>query len=314
MELTRLAFESSGKIDRIDIGLGEAFSKGQPLAALDDTNYRLQLQQAKAAYATAVANRDRARKEVKRLKKLVAAKAVPEIQLDNFRLQLRTAQEAINNAQAQIALAEKQRKDTVLVAPFDGVINAQLGEVGQLAGPQVPVFVVEAQQTPEISLAVPENMIARIALQQPVTVRFSAQPQLAAITAQVAEIAPQAKFGAFLVKLHLPELPTAIKPGMTAEVLIAEPSPSGSFAIPPSALGADPDDKHFVYRIVDDSANSDQQLLEKVFVSVETLSNNSMVIKGALSGDDLIVRSGWSFLRPEQRVSLMGEGDRIVNP
>lgn len=313
-ETTNLAFESSGKVQSVAVKLGEHFRQGSTLARLDKTNYQLQLRQAKAAYGTAVANRDQARKEVKRFERLVNAKAASAIQLDNYRLQYKTAQEAINNAQAQIELAEKQLKDTTLIAPFSGVVTAQLGEVGQLASPQVPILTVEADAETEVSLSVPENMIAQVKPQQTVMVNLPSQKNIGRIAATVSEIATQATYGAFPVKLILMDAPATVKPGMTAEVALPLPHTTSGFRIPPSALGAGKNNSHFVYRIISDVDKPDALKLESVPVTVKTLSDNRISIHGQLHTGDKIVRSGWSFLTPEQSVSLMGEGAQTVNP
>ncbi|PID63495.1 MAG: hypothetical protein CR974_01900 [Gammaproteobacteria bacterium] len=314
-EVTRLSFESSGKIESIDVKLGDHFRKGQRLATLDTTNYRLQLRQAKAAFGTAVANRDQARKEVQRFQRLVEANAASGIQLDGYRLQLKTAQEAINSAQAQIELAQKQLRDTVLIAPFNGVVTAQTGEVGQLASPSVPIFTVEADAHLEVSLGVPENLIPYVYSQQQVAVRISALPRLGHLIATVTEISSQASYGAFTVKLVLNNAPAVVKPGMTAEVQLLLPQLAGGFNIPPSALGAGKNNQHFVYRIVADTQAEKPVLkIERVKVQVESLAGNQLRIHGDLQRGDKLVRSGWSFLAPNQTVRLMDTGAQTVNP
>ncbi len=312
-EVTRLSFESSGKIKQINVKLGDHFKRGQRLALLDTTNYQLQLQQAKAAYATAVANRNQARKEVKRFQRLVRANAASGIQLDQYQLQYKTAQEAINSAQAQINLAKKQLVDTSLHAPFDGVVTAQLGEVGQLASPSVPIFTVEADALPEVSLSVPENLIANIHHNQQLMVRIPAQPQFGRLSALVTEISTQAMYGAFTVKMVLQQAPKGIRAGMTAEVQLPLPRTVGGFSIPPSALGAGENNQHFIYRIVK-KPQTDSYQLERLAVTVESLTDNRVVIRGDLHRGDTLVRAGWSFLTPKQSVALMGVGVQTVNP
>lgn len=314
-ERTRLSFQAQGQIKTVDVNVGEAFTKGQSLATLDTVNYQLQLQQAKASLNSAIARRNQARTEVKRREKLVKSNAVSKSQLEAFRLQQTSAQQNINAATAQVELAEKQLADTTLVAPFDGTVTAQLGEVGQLVNPSAPVFSVEAAQVPEISFSIPENISPHLSVGQSATVSFSALPNTT-VKATISEISAQAHVGAFPATLALENPPKTIKAGMSAEILLATVSASKQtvLMIPPSALGAENDNRHFVYRISEATGDT-PRLLEKVSVDVIDFSQDSVNIAAvSLRSGDKIVRSGVNFLAPQQPVSLMGQGVKTINP
>ncbi|MBS9777296.1 MAG: efflux RND transporter periplasmic adaptor subunit [Gammaproteobacteria bacterium] len=314
-ERTRLSFQSQGQVQTINVGVGEGFKKGQSLATLDTTNYKLQLQQAQAKLNSAIAQRNQAQIEVKRREKLVKSKAVSKSQLDAFRLQLTSAQQSINAATAQVELAEKQLTDTQLIAPFDGTVTAQMAEVGQLVNPQVPVFGVEANQPPEVTFSIPENMISAVTVGHSASVIFSALPNTK-VSGAITEISSQAQIGAFSAKLVLNNPPSQIKAGMSAEILLstAVTTNTNGLTISPSALGAGANNEHFVYRIK--KAQSDNKLvLEKVGVNVIDFSEHDVNIESAkLHKGDKIVRSGLNFLAPQQRVTLMGEGEKTINP
>ncbi len=313
-ERTQLSFQSQGQVESIHVKVGELFQKGQVLAKLDKTNYRLQLQRAKAQLNTAIAQRNQAQTEVLRREHLVKSKAVSKSQLDAFRLQLTSAQQKINASEAQVELAQKQLKDTDLIAPFSGTVTAKLAEVAQLVSPKVPIFLAEAEQAPEVAFSIPENMSRQVALGQQVTVTLSALPEMM-LTGKVTEISSQAQLGAFPAKLTLTNPPKAIKAGMSAEIHFdfqkINGSPNKGFHIPPSALGADENDQHYVYRIAQQST---QLLLQSIPVEVISLSGSDVLVKGDLSAKDKLVRSGLGFLHPKQSVTLMGEGERLVNP
>lgn len=311
-ERTRLSFQAQGQIDRIKVKVGQRFSAGQTLAVLDKTNYRLQLQQATANLNTAVAQRNQAQIEVQRRAELVKTKVIPKAQLDSFRLQLTSAEQAIKAAEAQLQLVKKQLKDTDLIAPFDGSITAKLAEVGQLVSSSVPIFSVETSQLPEVSFSIPETMRADVAIGQAVAVTFVALPAVE-VSGTVAEISAQAQLGAFPAKLALDNPPAVIKAGMTAELrlLVNQGDDMAGFRIPPSALAAGENNRHFVYRIVEESG---QWSLQKVAVQVSSLSDSDLIVQGDLRAGDKLVRSGMGFLHPNQSVLLMGEGAKRINP
>ncbi|PIE42196.1 MAG: hypothetical protein CSA47_01740 [Gammaproteobacteria bacterium] len=315
-ESTPLSFESSGQIQTLAINIGEAFKSGQTLATLVPTNYQLQIKKAQAQFDSAVATRDRARKEVRRYERLVKSAAVSKSQLDHLRLQLKSAQENINAGKAQLDLAKKQLDDTQLIAPFDGVVTRKLAEVGQLTGPSSPVLVVEAAKPPEVVIGVPENLIQNLSIGQTVRVNFPALTPPLALSGTVAEISIQASLGSFPVKITLDAPSKNVKSGMTAEVLLQQPTDQVTnagryFYIPPHSLGAGENDKHFVYRIAD---KHDDLLLERVPVTVAGLGGETLQISGDLHVGDKLVRSGLGFLHDGQSVILMGEGAKRINP
>lgn len=313
-EHTRLSFESQGQIKTITIKVGEHFSAGQTLATLDKTNYLLQLQQAKAKLNTAIAERNQARIEVSRRENLVKSNAVSEGQLEAFKLKLNSARQNINAAAAQVKIAEKQLADTVLIAPFSGVITAQMADVAQLVTPNIPVFMVEAFQSPEVAFSIPENISNNINIGQSVQITLPALPKIE-LEGTITEISTQAQLGAFPARLILTNPPPAVKAGMTAEIYLqlnnAGSNVKKGFNIPPSALGADENNEHFVYRI---AGKTNDLYLEKIPVTLTDLSDTEINIQGELQPKDKLVRSGIGFLLPEQKVTLMAQGARRVNP
>lgn len=311
-ETTRLAFESSGQIKTIAVKLGQQFHQGQKLATLDDSDYRLQLQQAEANYTAAVAARDQARTDLRRHERLLQSGAVSKAQVEAYRLQLKSVQETVNTADAQVKLAKSRLYHTDLIAPFDGVIVAQSGEIGQFVGIGTAVFTVAASQAPEVSISVPENFMASVKHRQRVTVTFPARADIRPVSGTISAISVQAALGAFPVKITLENAPAEVQSGMTAEVSLPQAVTLGGFNIPLGALGAGQHNRHFVYRITEKNTNL---LLEKIMVNVENLSGNQVrIYSEQLKKGDKIVRSGWRFLNPNQSVALMNVGTRLVNP
>lgn len=312
-EGSQLSFEASGKISQIHVGLGQSFHKGQPLADLDKTQYQLQLQQAKAQLTAAIAAKNQAQKEVNRRQKLVKANAISTSQFEQFRLQLLSTTENVKAAQATAKLAAKQLADTTLVAPFDGIVNAKLAEIGQLVSPRVPIFRIETQTPPKVHVSLAENLIDTLHLGQAVTVTVPALSSTTAFAATVSEISSQATLGAFPITIIFDKPSNQLKAGMTAEIhLVTDTTHAqGTFAIPTSALGADNNQQYYVYAI---RQSNNQQQLEKVQVTILSLSEKSILINSPLlQTDDYIVRSGLGFLIPKQSVRLMGQGPRSVN-
>lgn len=102
-------------------------------------------------------------------------------------------------------------------------------------------------------------------------------------------------------------------------------APVNVFAVPPSAVAAGDEQRHYVMRIVADgshlgsgngkkSSNGQNLVLEQVTVMLAELSGDKAIITGNLQAGDKIVRSGVALLNEGQQVELMGTGAKRINP
>ena len=163
-------------------------------------------------------------------------------------------------------------------------------------------------------MLVPETLIGRIELGQRTGLNFPALAPADAIGAVVSEIGPRAgRANAFPATLTLDRQHPDLRPGMTAEVVfrLAPPQPAKAvvFRIPVTAFHADGSQGHFVYKIDPESLR-----LIRTPVTVKDLAGDQALIEGPLKEGDLLVKTGLSFLHPDQQVRLMGRGVRAFNP
>lgn len=104
----QLSFQVSGQLIDLPIKEAQQVKAGEVLAQLDQQNYQNQLDAAKAQFETAENEYQRA---VRLSKEDAIAKSI---------LEQRKSQRDV--AETQLSSAEKALKDTVLLAPFDGVV------------------------------------------------------------------------------------------------------------------------------------------------------------------------------------------------
>ena len=103
-----ISFRVSGKIQKILVKEGDEVKRGQVLAELDPTDFKITLKDRQASYDTAKANYDRA-------KALVEKGAISKVDHDNIRAQFHTAK-------ANLETAKQDLIYTSLKANFDGII------------------------------------------------------------------------------------------------------------------------------------------------------------------------------------------------
>lgn len=139
----------SGRVHRVDAGLGEQVRSGQVLAAIDS----IELGQAKAAYRQAAAKEELARISFERVRRLLVDRIASEQQLLEAEAELReataglrTAEETLHLyglAQAQVdALADDDPTTSIypLRAPFGGTVVERHATLGELVTPERNLF------------------------------------------------------------------------------------------------------------------------------------------------------------------------------
>lgn len=183
----------SGRLDQMLVVPGQQLKQGELLASVDAREVR-------ARYDQAVAVRQQAEADLKRLTSLHSQNILSQSEFD-------TAQAKAHVAIASVAEAETMLGYTKVTAPFDGVITRKHADVGDLASPGKPLLEMEDARFLRLEADVPEAVIGRIALQDKLPVRITALER--ELEGVVSEISPAADPGSrtFLVKLDLPSTP-----------------------------------------------------------------------------------------------------------
>ena len=123
---SNLAFEIPGKINIINVDIGDAVKKGQILAELDNREATAQLKQAKAKYDLAV-------QILNRYKDLRSEGHISIQDLDNA-----NSEELI--AKSQYEFYKVKLEQTKLRAPFDGYIQNRFLDTGSVINGGVPII------------------------------------------------------------------------------------------------------------------------------------------------------------------------------
>lgn len=102
---TILSFRVAGKIIARPVEIGDRVRKGQLLAKLDTSDYRLSVESIKAQLKSAVADRDFAKDDLTRYRELLEQKVISNPDFDRH-------QTAYTNALERVAALEAQLKQT----------------------------------------------------------------------------------------------------------------------------------------------------------------------------------------------------------
>jgi RND family efflux transporter MFP subunit len=186
-----------GRLGEISVDLGSRVKKGQAIARIDPSDYRLRVEQAQAALQQArvrlglpaSGNNDKvdveqtatvrqaaavlkeARLSHERMVELWERKLVARAELDAAVSQLAVADgryqdaiEEVRNRQAilvqrrsELEIARQQLADTIIVSPIDGAVSERQAAVGQYLPAGAPVVTLVRTHPLRLRLAVPER-------------------------------------------------------------------------------------------------------------------------------------------------------------
>jgi len=140
-EQSKLAFEISGKINIINVDIGDAVKKGQILAELDGREASAQLNQAKAKY-------DLSKQVLARYKDLRSQGHISIQDLDNA-----NSEELI--AKSQYDFYKVKFEQTKLIAPFDGFIQNRFLDTGSVINGGAPIIEILDSKNVKAHISIP---------------------------------------------------------------------------------------------------------------------------------------------------------------
>ncbi|WP_141321653.1 efflux RND transporter periplasmic adaptor subunit [Halomonas halmophila] len=311
VEHTTLSFGVSGKLEQLELDVGDTFQAGDVLARLDDARYRLVARQRRAEAKEAEASLTESRQDFRRQSRLAERNYASDTRLDSARAALDTAESRHESALAALQIAERDLEQTTLEAPFEGTVSARRAEPAErVSANQAIVDVISDRDGFEVTTSVPETLIGH--LEAGSTQRVSL-PALGGTTlpARLTHLGTQPRSSNdYPVILALDDPPPSVRAGMTAEVRLTpttEAADTDSLSIPLTALIHDGDHSAHVLRIADDGK------LVRVAVEVVELNGEQARVRGDLAPGQRIVARGAEFVEPGQVVSLLGQGPERYN-
>ena len=152
-EATAVSFTGMGVVKRMLVNEGQAVSRGQLIAEMDDT-------QARNLLAGAEASMTQANDALERFKMLHDNGSLPEVQW--VEIQSKVAQ-----AKSQLDVARKNLADCRLTAPVSGIIGKKLVGAGETALPSQAVVNILDISTVKVYLKL--KSVASMPIHQPVS-------------------------------------------------------------------------------------------------------------------------------------------------
>ncbi len=273
-EQADVAAETAGRVESTPVERGTRVAQGAELVRISAVETTASLEEAKAnaaqiearlnlsptgafdvdtvpEVANAAASLSLAHAEFNRIEKLLAQRVVSQSEYDQRRTQVEAARQqlesarngaqqqyqALQAAKARVVLARKAADDTVVRAPFAGIVGQRMVSTGDYVTKGMKVAEVVRITPLRVALTVPEQFVAAMGVGRPVSLSVDAYPNRT-FEGAVRFVSPalSADRRALTVEASVPNEHGDLKPGMFATALVQQASSAPAVLVPAAAV------------------------------------------------------------------------------
>ena len=274
-----IAPQSGGRIQKINVEVGDFVSKGQILAEMD----RVQLDQAQLQLSNAET-------ELKRIKQLYEQGGISQSDYEAVELQCKVARTTFANLQ----------ENTILRSPVTGVVTARNYDRGDMFGMSAPIFTVQQIVPVKLLVGISEADYTKVKKGDRVSLTVDARPGKK-YEGRIARLYPTVDPAThtFNVEIQVPNQNKELRPGMYAKVTVTF-GQDNSVVVPDAAIvkmQGSGQRSVFVYNAADSTVT------EKIVTLGRHTEGKYQILNGVDAGDQVVVK-GLASLRNGSKVTL----------
>ena len=288
--------ETSGQVQQIVAGEGDAVTAGQLLATLDGTLHAIETAKAAAEvrrYDVLVENQE---SEVKRLQRLDESQSVSRDTLEDEQAQLEILAAQRDVARKQWEHFQHLQSKTRIVAPLDGLVTRRYVSTGDYISTGQPLFDLVSVDRLRARIAFPERDASTIAVGQLVYLTTPASPGVTASGA-VTAVNPQIKMHNRAVEVIVEfDNPGGWFPGASVDASLVVERRDNALAVPQLAIvKRDGVDVVFVL---------DGDHVRAIPITAGWRESGGVEIRSGVAADNQVVVEGASLLSDNSRVAV----------
>ncbi|MBO4718321.1 MAG: efflux RND transporter periplasmic adaptor subunit [Prevotella sp.] len=283
-EGTAVSFTSMGVVKRMLVTEGQAVSRGQLIAEMDDT-------QARNLLTGAEAQMNQANDALKRYSMLHDNGSLPEVQW--VEIQSKVAQ-----AQSQLEVAKKNLADCRLTAPVNGIIGHQQVKSGETALPSQAVVTILDISSVKVKVSVPEAEVEAISATTPTTISVEAVGKQVNGGRIEKGVVADALTHTYDIRIRVPNGDRKLLPGMVASVRFIAKGSQGisEKSLPVTAVQRSADGSLFVWTIDKDNT------AHRTKVTIGGTKGNHVTVTEGLDMGQRVVTEGYQKLSEGTKV------------
>ena len=283
-EATAVSFTSMGVVKRMLVNEGQAVSKGQVMAEMDDTQARNLLSGAEAQMA-------QANDALARFKMLHDAGSLPEIQWVEI-------QSKVALAKSQLDIAKKNLADCRLIAPVSGIVGKCHIGVGETTRPTQAVVSILDISSVKVKVSIPEAEISSIDTNTSSIIKVDAINSSFTGGSIEKGVQADALTHTYDIRIHVANVDRNLLPGMVASVFINGQltMDNGQLSVPVMAVQRKADGSLFVWTVDNDST------AHRTPVTTGDTHGNRISITSGIEQGQHIVIEGYQKLSENTKV------------
>jgi len=273
-----VAADVSGKIYRTYVERGTFVARGSALAIVDSRSLSLSKNEARAQAGAMKAQSTQAQGDCVRAKTLFHDGAVSQAEYERLSAQCESSDWSKQAAEARARLADKALSDSVIRAPFSGVVVERLVTQGEYVHPDTKVVSLSDIDTVRLELSVPESAVASMTEGRAVRFKVASFPDRE-FSGSLQYIGPALRRASrdLIVEAVADNADHVLRPGMFASAKIEV----GTYQAPvvPASAVRDEESTRRVFVV------KDGQLEERVVEIGDSSSEGVVVLHGVAAGE-----------------------------
>ncbi len=216
---TTVSAQTSGEVAEILYDVDDFVKKDAVIIKLKGVKQQASAAEARAALAEAEARLKQAEQEHDRIKEIYEKKLVAKSQLDAAVAELNAARARVQSARASITKASEQLENTLVRAPYSGIVTERFVEVGEFVNVGQKLMSGVSLEKLRIEVEVPQSLIKQIRKYKKARVLTDGDG-VASVPVSGLTIFPYAdpNTNSFKVRVNLSKDSESLFPGMFAKV------------------------------------------------------------------------------------------------
>ena len=314
--------KAAGRLEEVNVKLGDAVSRGQRIARIEDREIREQVKQAEAAFEVAQASiRQReadlkfAETNLNRSRELFGRQLLPKQTLDDADARYQAAVAQLELSRAQLTQSQARLDElrinlanTIIVSPVNGFVAKRNADPGAYASQNAPVVDVVDISKVRLVANIVEKDMRRVGTGDEAKVEVDAFPG-ETFNGRIARVAPvlDPATRTAQIEVEIANPTNRLKPGMYARVNLTIEERANALVVPANAV-VDREGQRGVFLL----AQKNTAAFRQVQVGIEESAR--VEILGGITEADRVVTTGAAALQHGDRIVLAGDGDGPSSP
>ena len=307
-----VASKATGRVEWLGVTEGSKVKKGEVIAQLENKDVSATMEQAAASIKVAEANLQQGKAELidaqaslKRTADLLNKNFISQSVYDVAIARFRKSQAAVTGYRAAIGVAQAGHhvaqisvEQTLIRAPFDGVVLTKSANVGDVVTPfssaldaKGAVVTMADMNTLEVEADVSESNLHKVKLEQPCEIQLDALPaaRLRGVVQRIVPTVDRSK-ATVLVKVRFVDHDPNILPEMSAKIAFLEKEMpvdqrTSRIVVQPDAI-VQRNNRRVVFLI------NEGEVVEMPIETGQEIGDMIEVLKGPKPGDKIVLRPG----------------------